>query len=278
MEAKNTTLFVLDFLKLDKVLLFVVLIVGIVLFIKLVNIWTTKLQEKFSGKRLTILQVATVFSFFVYLIGFLGSFYVVFKPSKEILVTIGGSAAVAIGFALKDLVGSVIAGFILLFDRPFQVGDRVAFGDVYGEIKSIGLRSVRLQTLDDNLVTIPNSKFLTDVVSSGNSGALDMMIVANFYISIYENLDRVRKSLHEVVITSRFVYLEKPVVVTFDEVPLAQTFAIKVGVKAYVLDVKYEKAFLSDIISRGNKILKETNVARPVTYKLDERGDGEAQY
>ena len=39
-----------------------------------------------------------------------------FQPSKELLVAVGGSAAVAFGFALKDLVGSVIAGFILLFD------------------------------------------------------------------------------------------------------------------------------------------------------------------
>ncbi len=278
MEAKNTTLFILDFLKLDKILLFVFLIVAIVLFIKLVNIWTSKLQEKFSGKRLIILQVATVFSFFVYLTGFLGSFYMVFRPSKEILVTIGGSAAVAIGFALKDLVGSVIAGFILLFDRPFQVGDRVAFGDVYGEIKSIGLRSVKLQTLDDNSVTIPNSKFLTDVVSSGNSGALDMMIVASFYVSIFEHLDKIKKSLHEVVITSRFVYLEKPVIVTFEEVPVSETIAIKVNVKAYVLDVKYEKAFLSDIITRGNKILRETNIARPVRYKPEEKDNSETQY
>ncbi len=44
---------------------------------------------------------------------------------------------------------------------------------------------MRLVTLDDNLVTIPNSKFLTDVVSSGNSGALDMMVVVSFHLSIF---------------------------------------------------------------------------------------------
>lgn len=263
MEANTTTLYILDFLKLDKLFLFVFLIVCIVFLVKIINIWSEKLQEKFSGKRLVILQVATIFSFFLYLSGFLGSFYMVFKPSKEVLVTIGGSAAVAIGFALKDLVGSVIAGFILLFDRPFQVGDRVNFADVYGEIKSIGLRSVRLQTLDDNLVTIPNSKFLTDVVSSGNSGALDMMIEANFHVSIYENLERIKTLLHEVVITSRFVFLEKAVIITFDEIPISNTFVIKVSVKAYVLDVKFEKAFLSDLIARGNKILLENQITRP---------------
>ena len=158
----------------------------------------------------------------------------------------------------------MIAGFILLFDRPFQVGDRVSFGDVYGEIKNIGLRSVRLVTLDDNLVTIPNSKFLTDVVSSGNSGALDMMVVTDFYVGLYENINVVKEILHEVVITSRFIFLEKPVSITYQEIAISNTFVIKVSVKAYVLDVKYEKAFLSDITERGNKHLNKNNIQRPV--------------
>lgn len=256
--------YVFDFLKLDKILLFIFLILVVVVFVKILNSWSKGLQERFTGKRLAILQVTTIISFSSYLFGFLGIFYYVFQPSKEVLVGLGGSAAVALGFALKDLVGSIIAGFILLFDRPFQVGDRVAFGNDYGEITSIGLRSVRLTTLDDNLITIPNSKFLTDTVSSGNSGALDMMVVTNFYISIFEDLEKVKKVLHEVVITSRFVYLEKNVSITFEEITVSNTFVIKVSVKAYVLDVKYEKAFLSDVTARGNEALRRSQIKRPV--------------
>ena len=193
----DLSLLIFDFFKIDKIFLFISLLVGIYFVARFVSFWSTRIQQRFAGKRLVILQVTTVFTFVTYLVGSLGAFYYVFRPSKEFLVAIGGSAAVAVGFALKDLVGSMIAGFILLFDRPFQVGDRVSFNGEYGEIKSIGLRSVRLNTLDDNLVTIPNSKFLTDVVSSGNSGSLDMMVVVPFYVSIYQNLDFVicRKKL-----------------------------------------------------------------------------------
>ncbi|CBW25959.1 putative mechanosensitive ion channel protein [Halobacteriovorax marinus SJ] len=261
---------IFTFFKVDKIFLFIFLIVLIVVFIRVVNLWSEKFQEKLSGKRLLILQVTTVFSFATYLLGTLGAFYFVFRPSKELLLTVGGSAAVAFGFALKDLVGSVIAGFILLFDRPFQVGDRVSYGDSYGEIKSIGLRSVKLQTLNDDTVTIPNSKFLTDTVASGNSGALDMMIVTTFYVSIHEDLERVKKLLHEVVITSRFVFLEKPVTIIFEEVPLSNDFVVKVNVKAYVLDVKFEKLFLTDITIRGNKILKENHILRPGSTHINE--------
>ncbi len=263
-DTNATASLLLDFLKLDKIFSFIMAILVIVLLVKLVTLWSQKLQKHFSAKRLLILQLTTIFSFTAYLFGFAGFFYVIFKPTREVMVTVGGSAAVALGFALKDLVGSIIAGFILLFDRPFQVGDRVSFADTYGEIKSIGLRSVRLQTLDDNLITIPNSKFLTDLVASGNSGALDMMVVSSFYISIYEDLEKVKKLLHEIVITSRFVYLEKPVAITLEEIAISNTFVIKLNVKAYVLDVKFEKAFLSDVISRGEKILKQQNILRPI--------------
>ena len=47
-----------------------------------------------------------------------------------------------------------------------------------------------MTTLDDNLVTIPNSKFITDAVSSGNAGELDMMIVVKFY---FENTVDIKK-------------------------------------------------------------------------------------
>lgn len=43
------------------------------------------------------------------------------------MLAAGGSIAVAVGLSLKDLAASVVAGLILLFDRPFQVGDRVTF-------------------------------------------------------------------------------------------------------------------------------------------------------
>lgn len=264
LNSEKTTLFLLDFLKIDKIFLFILAILLIVISVKLITKWSEYLQVQFASKRLMILQITTIISFALYLFGSIGFFYVIFKPTRDIMVAVGGSAAVAFGFALKDLVGSIIAGFILLFDRPFQVGDRVSFGEFYGEIKSIGLRSVRLQTLDDNLVTIPNSKFLTDSVSSGNTGALDMMIVVNFHISLHENLSLVRDILHEVVITSRFVYLEKPVAISFEEIPSSETFIIKASVKAYVFDVKFEKAFLSDVTIRGNKQLFAKNIQRPI--------------
>jgi small-conductance mechanosensitive channel len=229
-----------------------------------INKMSDGLQKKFISKRLIVLKITTVITFSFYIFGSISLFYSVLRPPKELLLAVGGSAAVAIGFALKDIVSSIMAGLILLFDRPFQVGDRVSFGDTYGEIAKIGLRAVRLITLDDNLVTIPNSKFVTEVVASGNAGALDMMIVVNFNLAIESDLRLARQVMNEVVATSRYTYLKKAITIVFDEINQSEIFWIQMKVKAYVLDVRYEKAFQSDLILRGNEALRENDILRPV--------------
>lgn len=221
------------------------------------------LMASIPARRFMILQFATLFTFVWY---FVGTYWVItgiIQPPKEMVLALGGSAAVAIGIALKDVVASIIAGVILLFDRPFQVGDRVSFNDTYGEIVSIGLRSVRLNTLDDNLVTIPNSRFITEMVASGNAGALDMMVVCDFHLSLDADIELAQSLIHEVVVTSRFAYLKKPVNFVLNEVVIAERLALQMKVKAYVIDVHYEKAFQSDIVKRVSRLFIENNIARP---------------
>jgi small conductance mechanosensitive channel len=235
---------------------------------KVIRHFCEVLMTSIPARRFMILQLATLFTFVWY---FVGTYWVItgiIQPPREMVLALGGSAAVAIGFALKDVVASIVAGVILLFDRPFQVGDRVSFNDTYGEIVSIGLRSVRLNTLDDNLVTIPNSRFITEMVSSGNAGALDMMVVCDFHLSMNANLELAQSLIHEVVVTSRFAYLKKPVSFVLNEVIVADRLALQIKVKAYVIDVHYEKAFQSDIVKRVSKLFIENTIARPTREPL----------
>lgn len=247
----------------DRILLLVLSIILLVLIVKAIKRFADSFYLKFPSRRLVISQVVTSLNFFIYIVGGTGLVYAILQPPRELMIAIGGAAAVALGLSLKDLVASVIAGFILLFDRPFQVGDRVSFGGVYGEIKSIGLRAVRLVTLDDNEVTIPNNRFMMDIVSSGNSGALDMMVVVDFHVAMEADVQLARDLLYEVAVTSRYAYLKKPVVIVLSEVEVAHQLAMLLQVKAYVLDVRFEKSFQTDIYLRGLEILRARRIARP---------------
>jgi small-conductance mechanosensitive channel len=225
-----------------------------------------RLQRRWPSQRLFALQISTIVNFAIYILGGTIVIYAILEPPKEILVAIAGSAAVAIGFSLKDVIASVVAGIILLFDRPFQVGDRVSFSETYGEIVGIGLRTVKLVTLDDNLVTIPNARFLTDVVASGNAGALHMMVVCDFHVALDCDLDRAREMCYAVTATSRFVFLKKPVTILTSEVALADRLAMRIRVKAYVLDCRYEREFETDVVTRVAGLFATQGIKRPYRF------------
>lgn len=253
-----------DLFQTDRLILLAMGIGGLMLLVKTIERLAGYLYIRFPARRLLASQVVTSIVFLIYFFGSTYLVYAILNPPRELMLAVTGSAAVAIGLSMKDLVASVIAGFILLFDRPFLVGDRVQFGDVYGEIKSIGLRAVRLVTLDDNVVTIPNSRFINDVVASGNAGALDMMVVTKLHLSLDADIRRASDILYEVVVTSRFVYLDKPVNIMVAEMPIAECLAIQLSAKAYVLDVRFEKAFETDVIIRATEAFRAAGILRPV--------------
>lgn len=220
-----------------------------------------RLSGRFAARRLLIQKLATVVQFVVYLVVAVITIALSFSLDDRILALVGGTIAVSVGFALKDLVASLFAAVTIMFDRPFQVGDRVAFGGFYGDITAIGLRSVRLQTLDDNTVTIPNNKFLSDITSSGNYGELDMMVVMDYYIEPNQDIEKAIDIIRQCVITSKFIHLPKPVSVNISQQALAEHFVIRARAKAYVLDTKYEKSFESDVTLRVLTHFREAGIS-----------------
>jgi len=244
-----------------RALVFIAVAGGALWFIKRM---VTRLGERFTERRLLLQQVSTVLRFSIYIIAFIVVITSMFKLDKNTILALTGTIAVTVGFALKDLASSVLAGITILFDRPFQVGDRVTFGEFYGEITVIGLRSVRMVTLDDSMVTIPNNKFLTDVVVSGNAGALDMQIVMDFFVAQDSDVPRAKRIVQEALRTSRFVYLEKPVVVLVNDVIKESYLATRLRGKAYVLDVRYEKAFETDVTESVKRAFAAAGIRPPV--------------
>ena len=100
-------------------------------------------------------------------------------------------------------------------------------------------------------------------MASGNSGELDMMIVTDFHVGLDADLEDAKAIIEEVIVTSRYAYLKKPVSFAIEEVEIGDMLAIRLRSKAYVLDVHYEKAFQSDIVVRVSKRFQEQQIPRP---------------
>lgn len=73
------------------------------------------------------------------------------------LITGIGVSGLAVSLAAQDAVSNLISGFVIVLEKPFKVGDFVKLNDVTGTVDDVVMRSTRIRTLDDTLVTIPNS-------------------------------------------------------------------------------------------------------------------------
>lgn len=241
----------------------VFVIAGAWLLLRFTGSFVDQLSHRFVDRRLTFQKVETVFQFVVYMATAGVVITLSLRLDEKVLAVVGGTVAVSVGFAVKDVVASFIAGLMIMIDRPFQVGDRVSFGGQYGDITAIGLRSVRMQTLDDNTVTIPNNKFLSEIVSCGNYGALDMQVVMDFYVGLDQDIDTAREAVYDAAVSSRFAHLPKPVVVLVNQVVVDTHIAVRLRLKAYVLDTRYEKDFESDVNLRVLRTLRAHNILPP---------------
>lgn len=221
---------------------------------------TRRLSDRYADRRLTLQQIASISRFVVYITTASIVIALSVRVDDTVLTLLGGTLAVAIGFAMRDLVASVIAGVIIMLDRPFQVGDRVEYAGAYGDIVAIGLRSVRMQTLDDNTVTIPNNKILTDVTSSGNYGALDMQVQIDLYLGVEQDLELAERLLREAMLASNHVYLAKPVGVGVSEKLAESRVMLHLRGKAYVFDTAYEKVFVSEVTRRALRAFKDHGI------------------
>ena len=172
---------------------------------------------------------------------------VIIKLPFETVIAVSASLAIAVGLAAQDLVKNVIGGIMILFDRPFQVGDKIQVGNNYGEVLTIGLRSTRIVTGDDSTVSIPNSEIMNQSVSNSNSGEPNCQVVAEIYLPIDVDTVAVRDIATEVARVSKYVYLNKPITVLFfNEVKERRSY-LKMRLKAYVMDIRYEFAFKSEM-------------------------------
>ncbi len=171
----------------------------------------------------------------------------ILSPPIETLVAVTASAGIAIGFASQDILKNIFGGIMIIFDRPFQVGDKIQVGNYYGEVVQIGLRTVRIITADDSLVSIPNGELVNQSVSNSNSGAFNCQVVAEFYLPPDIDLVKLKHIAYRAAAVSRYVYLKKPIAVVIKNEIHEGRSLLKIRLKAYVQDLRFEFAFASEM-------------------------------
>lgn len=203
--------------------------------------------ERNANFRIRIKGIIPVVSFITWAVVIYIIIVKVFAPPKQTTLAATASLGLAFGFAAQDILKNIFAGIVILFDAPFRVGDKIEVGSHYGEVTRIGLRSTKIVTPDDSMVTLPNSDLMNSSVSNANSGEANCQVVAELHLPQGIDTIRVRQIATEAAQVSKYVYLEKPIVVLFFHEVLHDKTYLKMRLKAYVLDIRSEFAFKSDM-------------------------------
>ncbi len=188
----------------------------------------------------------------------------IFQVDTQGFFAATAAIGVAIGFAAQDVLKNIFGGLVIIFDQSFQTGDKVSIGGAYGEVTSIGLRSTRIVTPDDNQVTVPNSQIVDSQVSNANAGALDCQVVTDLFLPGWVDESLAKEIAYQAAASSKYVYLKKPIVVLVKDV-FDHTFLTRIRVKAYVLDIRYEFALMSDVTERARAEFRRQGLIQP-TY------------
>ena len=110
--------------------------------------------------------------------------------------TLAGALALAVGFAAQDLIANFVAGIFILKDKPFDVGDYIEWGGNSGIVRDIQLRVTKLDTFDNEQVTVPNSDLANSAVT--NPVANDTRRVTfDFGVDYEADIDRARSIILE---------------------------------------------------------------------------------
>lgn len=211
----------------------------------------TRILELFSERstnyRITIKGLIPVVRILGWIIVIFVIITGVIRPEIEAVLALTASVGVAVGFASQDVLKNIFGGIVILLDTPFKVGDKIEIDSFYGEVVEIGLRSTRIVTPDDSLVSIPNGELMNRSVSNSNAGELNCQVVAEIFLPLDIDTAQVRKIATEAAQTSKYIFLNKPIAVLFfNEVKERRSY-LKMRLKAYVMDIRYEFAFKSEL-------------------------------
>ncbi|MDD3977994.1 MAG: mechanosensitive ion channel [Methanomicrobium sp.] len=219
------------------------------LLIRLVSFLIKKIGDKAGYRRITANMIIPLFKIIVYIASSYLIVTAVIQPSLTQLVAFSGLFGAALGFGLKDIFSDIIGGIVIAFERPYLIGDKITIGDKYGEVTDIGLRSTRIVTPDDTVVSIPNFSIFNKSAASANAGKTEMMVVTDLFIDNNSDFEKALRLLKECIVTSKYVYISKSnrYTVLVDEFP----FYKRLRAKAYVNDLRYEFEFKSDITRRA---------------------------
>jgi small conductance mechanosensitive channel len=151
--------------------------------------------------------------------------------SIEHLLAGVGIAGFVIGFALQDVLSNFASGMMILIYRPYDVGDMVEVGGVFGKVSSMSLVSSTIHTIDNQTLIIPNNKIWGDVIKNVTDQKV-RRIDMEFNISLNVDVDEAIKRFKTICQGEDRILSTPEPLIHLDRITLdAQVFMVRPWVK-----------------------------------------------
>ncbi|UCD89770.1 MAG: mechanosensitive ion channel family protein [Desulfobacterales bacterium] len=130
-----------------------------------------------------------------------------------------GVAGIAIGFAAKDTLSNLIAGVLLIIDRPFEIGDRIEVWSApvgsatWGDVIDIGLRATKIKTTDNIIIIIPNNEIMKRDIVNYTIISTKIRVRINIGIAYDADINKAKELIVEVAKSADWISKEPPPVV-----------------------------------------------------------------
>ncbi|HZV47804.1 MAG TPA: mechanosensitive ion channel domain-containing protein [Thermodesulfovibrionales bacterium] len=123
----------------------------------------------------------------------------IWKINVTPLLASAGIVGVAIAIAAKDTLSNFFGGISIFIDRPYKIGDYIVIeGGERGEVASIGVRSTRIKTRDDVLITIPNAIIANSKIINESAPIPNFRVRVAISVAYGSDIDLVEKTLLEI--------------------------------------------------------------------------------
>ena len=146
------------------------------------------------GLRYTICRLA---KYVIVTVGVLVALKQAFNLDLTSIAVIFTALSVGIGFGLQYIAADIASGFILLFERPIRIGDRITIGEDEGDVDSINLSTTVVTTNDRIAIIVPNSKLVSQRVVNWSYGDPRARIAIPIGVADDSDIDLVTRTLTE---------------------------------------------------------------------------------